>query len=187
MIGRIDGYAGMLDLGLIHVLCEQNRGVSLAMIRTFEQKDLQYVIEAHIRIYRNEYNYDHSFAIFIEESVREFSRTCRPKKEMIWIVDLDGVATGCIGLVELNEHTAQLRWFLIEPDARNEGWGRQLVEHAIQFAREQDYASILLWTNQDLTGARRLYQSFGFHVAETKRQFLSGQELTEEKWVLPLT
>lgn len=35
------------------------------MIRTFVQKDLQYVIDAHIRIYRNEYNYDHSFAEFI--------------------------------------------------------------------------------------------------------------------------
>jgi hypothetical protein len=27
------------------------------MIRTFVQKDLEYVIEAHIRIYRDEYNY----------------------------------------------------------------------------------------------------------------------------------
>ncbi|MGE6575464.1 hypothetical protein MHI48_08765 [Paenibacillus sp. FSL H7-0942] len=40
------------------------------MIRTFVQKDLQYVIEAHIRIYRNEYNYDHSFAEFITHGAR---------------------------------------------------------------------------------------------------------------------
>ncbi|MEK4369853.1 hypothetical protein BK124_07500 [Paenibacillus amylolyticus] len=40
------------------------------MIRTFVQKDLQYVIEAHIRIYRNEYNYDHSFAEFITNGAR---------------------------------------------------------------------------------------------------------------------
>lgn len=33
------------------------------MIRSFIQKDLQYVIEAHIRIYRDEYNYDDSFAV----------------------------------------------------------------------------------------------------------------------------
>ncbi|QOS77768.1 hypothetical protein JNUCC31_23900 [Paenibacillus sp. JNUCC31] len=39
------------------------------MIRTFVEKDLQYVIEAHIRIYRDEYNYDHSFAEFIEHAV----------------------------------------------------------------------------------------------------------------------
>ncbi|MEK4110249.1 hypothetical protein ABIC86_002225 [Paenibacillus sp. DS2363] len=40
------------------------------MIRTFVQEDLQYVIEAHIRIYRNEYNYDHSFAEFITNGAR---------------------------------------------------------------------------------------------------------------------
>ncbi|WP_339300226.1 hypothetical protein MKY92_08525 [Paenibacillus sp. FSL R5-0623] len=44
------------------------------MIRTFVQKDLQYVIEAHIRIYRNEYNYDHSFAEFITNAVNSFGR-----------------------------------------------------------------------------------------------------------------
>jgi len=42
------------------------------MIRTFVQKDLQYVIEAHIRIYRGEYNYDHSFAEFIVNTVHKF-------------------------------------------------------------------------------------------------------------------
>ena len=38
------------------------------MIRTFVQKDLEYVIEAHIRIYRDEYNYDHSFAEYIKNA-----------------------------------------------------------------------------------------------------------------------
>ncbi|MGQ8871270.1 hypothetical protein [Paenibacillus sp. TSA_86.1] len=41
------------------------------MIRTFIQRDLQYVIEAHIRIYRNEYNYDDSFAAYIADAVEK--------------------------------------------------------------------------------------------------------------------
>ncbi len=41
------------------------------MIRTFIQKDLQYVIEAHIRIYRNEYNYDDCFAAYITNAVEK--------------------------------------------------------------------------------------------------------------------
>ncbi|MFE6078098.1 hypothetical protein ACFVQB_26945 [Paenibacillus sp. NPDC057886] len=44
------------------------------MIRIFVQKDLQYVIEAHIRIYRDEYNYDHSFVEFIENAVHKFEQ-----------------------------------------------------------------------------------------------------------------
>ncbi|WP_186375390.1 hypothetical protein [Paenibacillus xylanexedens] len=41
------------------------------MIRTFIQKDLQYVIEAHIRIDPDEYNYDDSFAACINEAVKQ--------------------------------------------------------------------------------------------------------------------
>ncbi|MDN4604187.1 GNAT family N-acetyltransferase [Paenibacillus sp. F6_3S_P_1C] len=156
------------------------------MIRTFVQNDLQYVIEAHIRIYRDEYNYDHSFAEFIENAVNEFKRSGNYAREMVWIVEVNRTASGCIGLTQLDEQTAQLRWFLIEPEARNSGWGRQLIEEAVHFAREKGYASIILWTNESLSGARRLYQSIGFEVVEIRRQVQSGQELTEEKWELIL-
>lgn len=55
------------------------------MIRIFVQKDLQYVIEAHIRIYRNEYNYDHSFAEFITNAVNSFGLKGNHSREMLWI------------------------------------------------------------------------------------------------------
>ncbi|MEK4661838.1 GNAT family N-acetyltransferase [Priestia sp. FSL H7-0729] len=156
------------------------------MIRTFLQKDLQYVIEAHIRIYQNEYNYDDSFAEFITHAVNSFGFTGNHAREMLWIVELDQTASGSIGLTQVNEHTAQLRWFLIEPEARGAGWGRKLIEQAVSYAKEQGYTSIILWTNVSLDGARRLYQSSGFKVIEVRKQILSGQELTEEKWEIAL-
>ncbi|UOK65159.1 hypothetical protein MT997_12755 [Paenibacillus sp. OVF10] len=45
---------------------------------------------------------------------------------------------------------------------------------------------MILWTNESLIGARRLYQSVGFEVKEVRKQKLSGQELTEEQWELVL-
>lgn len=156
------------------------------MIRPFVQKDLQYVIEAHIRIYKNEYNYDDSFAEFITNAVNMFGLTGPSVKEMLWIVELDQRPSGSIGLTQVNGTTAQLRWFLIEPEARGAGWGGQLIEQAVLFAKEQGYTSIILWTNESLDGARRLYQSFGFEVKKVREQVLSGQELTEEKWELAL-
>ncbi|MBT2284806.1 GNAT family N-acetyltransferase [Paenibacillus polymyxa] len=156
------------------------------MIRTFLQKDLQYVIEAHIRIYRNEYNYDDSFAEFITNSVNSFGLKGNHSREMLWIVELDQIASGSIGLTQVNENTAQLRWFLIEPEARGAGWGWRLIEQAVLFAKEKGYTSVILWTNESLIGARRLYQSVGFEVKEVRKQMLSGQELTEEQWELVL-
>ncbi|WP_338592815.1 GNAT family N-acetyltransferase [Paenibacillus sp. Y5S-9] len=156
------------------------------MIRTFVQKDLQYVIEAHIRIYRNEYNYDHSFAEFITHAVNSFGLTGNHLREMLWIVELNQSASGSIGITQVNENTAQLRWFLIEPEARGAGWGGKLLEQAVLFAKEKGYTSVILWTNESLIGARRLYQSVGFEVKEVRKQMLSGQELTEEQWELVL-
>ncbi|WP_336760561.1 GNAT family N-acetyltransferase [Paenibacillus sp. USHLN196] len=156
------------------------------MIRTFVEKDLQYVIEAHIRIYRKEYNYDDSFAEFITNAVNSFGLTGNYSKEMLWIVELNQSTSGSLGVTQVNENTAQLRWFLIEPTARGAGWGRQLIEQAVLFAKEKGYTSMILWTNESLDGARRLYQSAGFEVKEVRKQVLSGQELTEEKWELAL-
>lgn len=56
----------------------------------------------------------------------------------------------------------------------------------IAYANQQGYRLILLWTNQSLLGARRLYESYGFEVKEIRTQILSGQELTEERWELAL-
>ncbi|WP_340016365.1 hypothetical protein [Paenibacillus sp. FSL K6-1318] len=53
------------------------------MIRAFVQKDLQYVIEAHIRIYRKEYNYDDSFAEFITNTVNSFGLTAEEQWELV--------------------------------------------------------------------------------------------------------
>ncbi len=111
------------------------------MIRTFLQKDLQYVIEAHIRIYQNEYNYDDSFAEFITHAVNSFGCSGNHAREMLWIVELDQTASGSIGLTQVNEHTAQLRWFLIEPEARGAGWGRKLIDR--QFLTQKNRATRL--------------------------------------------
>ncbi|PZT53448.1 GNAT family N-acetyltransferase [Paenibacillus silvae] len=156
------------------------------MIRSFIQKDLQYVIEAHIRIYRDEYNYDDSFAVFISDAVQTFAHTGDFTREMLWIVELDHRPCGSIGLTRVNDSTAQLRWFLLEPEARGAGWGRRLIEHVIAYATQRGYRSILLWTNQSLLDARKLYELYGFEIKEIRTQLLSGQELTEERWELDL-
>ncbi|MCK6074536.1 GNAT family N-acetyltransferase [Paenibacillus silvae] len=156
------------------------------MIRSFIQKDLQYVIEAHIRIYRDEYNYDDSFAVFISDAVQTFAHTGDFTREMLWIVELNHRPYGSIGLTRVNDSTAQLRWFLLEPEARGAGWGRRLIEHVIAYATQRGYRSILLWTNQSLLDARKLYELYGFEIKEIRTQLLSGQELTEERWELDL-
>ncbi|MFM9276960.1 GNAT family N-acetyltransferase [Paenibacillus jiagnxiensis] len=157
------------------------------MIRNFRDKnDLHYVVEAHSRICGIEYQYDDSFARFVAEGIAAFERNHKAGRENVWIAELDGKPAGCIGITEAEEHTAQLRWFLMEPDARGKGYGRLLLEHAVQFCLNNGYKRIILWTSSQLKGARMLYNSCGFRQVEERRELRSGQLLTEEKWGLSL-
>jgi GNAT superfamily N-acetyltransferase len=107
-------------------------------------------------------------------------------KENLWILEINQQPKGSIGIVKVDETSAQLRWFLIEPDVRGRGFGNRLVQTAIDFCRDKKYKTIFLWTNSELIAARRIYKKYGFKITETKRKKLSNQDLIEERWELSL-
>ncbi|MFF4166683.1 GNAT family N-acetyltransferase [Streptomyces sp. NPDC001741] len=64
--------------------------------------------------------------------------------------------------------TAKLRVLLVTPSARGLGMGTHLVEEALAFARAADYRCVTLWTTDNLTSARKIYQRFGFVLTDEK-------------------
>ena len=156
------------------------------MIRSFKLDDIEYVIHSHYEIYRKEYNFDLSFKEYIVDTVGNFLKKFDSSKENLWILEINQQPKGSIGIVKVDETSAQLRWFLIEPDVRGRGFGSELVQTAIDFCREKRYKTIFLWTNSELTTARRIYEKYGFKITETKRKKLSNQDLIEERWELSL-
>ncbi|WP_166244434.1 GNAT family N-acetyltransferase [Paenibacillus turpanensis] len=157
------------------------------MIRSYaNSEDTQYVVESHCRIYCADYGYDDSFVEFIVQAVEDFEKHRDATKENIWLVETGGSRKGSIAIVKYTEEAAQLRWFLLEPEVRNQGYGKQLLQAALQFCRENQYKCVFLWTNDSLTAARALYESFGFQVVKRKTRSLPDQTLNEEKWELIL-
>lgn len=153
----------------------------------YGERDLEYIVEAHCRIYAEEYQFDDSFKVFVTGSINSFKKNRDDEKENIWVVDIDGRLKGSIGVVKISDETAQIRWFLVEADQRGKGQGKQLIKEAIQFSKDKNYKSLILWTNNSLSTARNLYESFGFRITETKKSYLSNQEILEEKWERGLT
>ncbi|NGZ74189.1 GNAT family N-acetyltransferase [Saccharibacillus alkalitolerans] len=156
------------------------------MIRTYRLEDLNDVIALHAELYRRERGYDDSFARFVEEGIREFGSRKSRGREQLWVVDRGGRHGGSIGITEMDAKTAQLRWFLLDPRLRGEGFGREMMELATAHCEANGYERIVLWTNAELESARRLYASFGFELAESRSSFLSGRVLHEERWVKQL-
>jgi ribosomal protein S18 acetylase RimI-like enzyme len=51
---------------------------------------------------------------------------------------------------------------VVNPEYRGEGIGRKLLEHGIQWARENNFPGVMLETQDDNVPACTLYQSCGF-------------------------
>jgi len=88
--------------------------------------------------------------------------------------------------VHQDEHTAKLRTLLVEPEARGHGLGAQLVDAVIEHARARGYAELVLWTNDILTAARRIYERAGFTRTSEAPHHAFGHDLVEQTWSLTL-
>jgi GNAT superfamily N-acetyltransferase len=110
------------------------------------------------------------------------ARIAAPGRVELWLAEVDGEPVGCVGCVERDADTAQLRLLLVEPAARNRGLGGQLVDHCLRFARQGGYRRIALWTNDILVEARRLYEKAGFALDEEEPHHSFGHDLVGQFW-----
>jgi len=60
--------------------------------------------------------------------------------------------------------------------------GSRLVEECLRFARRSGYREIMLWTNDVLEDARRIYQRAGFQLVEEEKHHSFGHDLVGQNW-----
>lgn len=163
------------------IISEYCQSEASIVIRTeYTSEDIQKIIERHHVLYGEEQGFDPSFRDYV-------TTTFAADVQRIWIAEQNGRFMGCVGVVKVDDETAQLRWLILEPEVRGLGLGKQLVQQVIDFCKEKGYKQITLSTISRLQAARNLYRKLGFHPAKVQpAAMLWGQELEDECWELSL-
>ncbi|WP_254645176.1 bifunctional helix-turn-helix transcriptional regulator/GNAT family N-acetyltransferase [Streptomyces malaysiensis] len=156
-------------------------------LRGPEPGDLGWIVQRHGAVYAREFGWNAEFEALVARIVGEFGAGHDPARERAWIAELDGRPVGSVMCVQDERpDTARLRLLLVEPEARGRRIGERLVSACIDFARETGYRELVLWTNDVLTSARRIYQRAGFELIAEKRHRGYGSPLIGQDWRLPL-
>jgi DNA-binding MarR family transcriptional regulator/GNAT superfamily N-acetyltransferase len=172
---------------VISALLRPGRGERTVAVRELEIGDLGWVIDRHGVVYADEFGWDQDFEGLVARIVADYYADHRPGSENAWIAEVDGARAGCVFCCRRDEETAQLRILLVEPWARGLGIGRRLVDTCIAFARDAGYPRMMLWTNDVLVSARRIYEAAGFQLVESEPHHSFGHDLVGQNWELDLT
>ncbi|HEV8503405.1 MAG TPA: bifunctional helix-turn-helix transcriptional regulator/GNAT family N-acetyltransferase [Casimicrobiaceae bacterium] len=158
----------------------------VARLRTLRAGDWGFIVEQHGALYAREFGWDRRFEAMVARIVADIARDFDRKRERCWIAEIGGERVGSVCLVRQSHTVAKLRLLLLDPAARGYGLGRRLVHACTTFARSAGYHRIVLWTQRNLTAARRLYRQEGYRLvsSEPNREF--GRGLVAENWALDL-
>jgi peptidyl-dipeptidase Dcp len=145
--------------------------------------DLGYVIHLHGQLYGKEYGYGIQFERYVAKGLCEFYEKYDSRRNRVWVCEHNDQMIGFLLLMDRGE-SAQLRYFLIEPEYRGIGLGSKLMDLYMEFLRGCGYQKSYLWTTHELTAAANLYKRHGFQLTEEIDSTSFGKPLREQRYDL---
>ena len=152
--------------------------------------DIGWIARRQGMLYAEEYGWDATFEAMVAEIGARFVREFDPAKERAFVAESDGQIVGSALVVRnadeasgvKSDDVAQLRLVYVEPSTRGLGIGRRMVDECLAFAAGHGYRSMVLWTNDVLVSARRVYEAAGFQLVESEPHHSFGVDLVGQYW-----
>ncbi|MEO1476325.1 MAG: GNAT family N-acetyltransferase [Pseudomonadota bacterium] len=157
------------------------------VLRDLRPGDAGWIIQRHAELYAADEGFDASFEPLVARILADFLEDHDSTCERGWIAEGNQGRLGSIFCCKLDEDTAKLRLFLVEPAARGLGLGHRLLSACLEFATTCGYRQMTLWTHESHRAACALYAARGFTLIESKPVRNFGQDLVEQTWTIPLS
>jgi ribosomal protein S18 acetylase RimI-like enzyme len=118
------------------------------------------VAALHGRTYAASHGFGVTFETRVATALGSFLEGMDERSLFAAVVDDAGRVLGSIAIDGAQAPLAQLRWFILHESLRGQGWGRRLMQAAMDHAARFD--GVYLYTMEGLDAAIHLYRRFGF-------------------------
>ncbi|MFC3652674.1 GNAT family N-acetyltransferase [Dyella humi] len=178
----------LMSMQEVQRLLSPANGHGEVIIRGHRIGDIGWAIERHGQLYADEFGWNAEFEALVAGLFAQFVTHHDPAMERMWMAEVDGERVGCVFVVRNADDptAAQLRCLLVDPKARGLGIGKRLVDECIGFAKTAGYTRMLLWTNDILASARRIYEAAGFSLVSEEAHHSFGHDLMGQVWARTL-
>ncbi len=164
-----------------------SRSGNEVVFREFAARDLDWLVELHDRLYREDEGFDDTFGSTVSSVLKEFLHHHDPCLDRGWVALGGEARIGSIFCVNGgDEGIAKLRLFLLIREARGQGLGYTMLQYALAFARSAGYRRVQVSTYSSHRAACALYARSGFLRTRSIHARAFGRDLVEERWELVL-
>lgn len=99
------------------------------------------------------------------------------KNTFLFVGEENGIIIATISIAIYRIPTGKKAWIedvVVDENVRGKGYGKKLMQHAIDFAKSQGISKIYLTSNPTRIAANKMYQGFGFeqYVTNVYRLYL---------------
>lgn len=140
------------------------------LCRPMHEGDVRAVME----IERRAYQFHWTEGIF---------RDCLRVGYCCWVMELAGTVAG-YGVMSLVVGEAHLLNICVSPDWQRQGYGRLLLEHFMELARERGAGQMFLEVRLSNQAAIALYQGRGFNEVGMRKNYYPGEKGREDALIL---